>query len=199
MSNKNKIILHLCADIGSDSEPYKKAGYKVVRIGQKVGVENYHPPKNVYGIIANPPCTMFSYARTNAKQPRDLIGAMRVVYHCLRIIWECQYDVPNNRKITSLKFWIIENPFGLLRFFLGKPVLIYSPREYGDNYKKRTCLWGHFNIPKKIRSLKNARAPKFDKMKSRSIHYKGNERLTRTERRSIASPYFTQAFFEANQ
>ena len=57
--NSNKIILHLCADIGSDSRPYKLAGYDVRLIGAEIGVENYNPPANVHGIIANPVCTNF--------------------------------------------------------------------------------------------------------------------------------------------
>jgi len=42
--NEDKIILHLCADIGSDSKPYKDAGYDVRMIGKDIGVENYKPP-----------------------------------------------------------------------------------------------------------------------------------------------------------
>jgi len=38
-----KTILHLCADVGSDSKPYKDAGYKVVLIGKDIGVENFIP------------------------------------------------------------------------------------------------------------------------------------------------------------
>lgn len=87
----DRIILHLCAKEGSDSKPYRDAGYDVRIIGEEIGVENYSPPENVYGIIANPPCTMFSIARTNAKTPRDLKEGMRLVKECLRIIWECQY------------------------------------------------------------------------------------------------------------
>src|SRR3990167_11487952 len=102
-----KIILHLCADIGSDSQPYRDAGYNVICIGKDIGVENYHPPKDVYGVIANPPCTMFSLARTKAKKPRDLSGGMELVSACLKVIWECQYKLlkPNSKK-TSLKFWM---------------------------------------------------------------------------------------------
>lgn len=32
MSEK-KLILHLCADIGSDSQPYRDAGYEVICVG----------------------------------------------------------------------------------------------------------------------------------------------------------------------
>src|SRR3990167_9279805 len=128
MDNSNKIILHLCADVGSDSEPYKRAGYDVRCIGKNIGVENYHPPENVYGIIANPPCTMFSIVRTCAKTPRDLEEGMKLVKECLRIIWECQYKTPLNKRIGCLNFWVIENPAtGMLRYFLVKPAYEYSP------------------------------------------------------------------------
>ena len=41
--------------------------------------------------------------------------------------------------------------------------------------------------------------PKFDKLKTKDIHYKGNEHLTRQERRSISSPGFVKAFYNANR
>lgn len=97
-----KTILHLCSGSGSDSQPYVDAGYNVIRISKEVGVENFHPPVNVHGIIANPPCTEFSFARTNSKVPRDISKGLDIVRHCLRIIWECQMDVPTLAKKTSL-------------------------------------------------------------------------------------------------
>lgn len=150
--NSNKIILHLCAsEFGSDTLPYREANYDVRLITRDIGVENYHPPANVYGIIANPPCTMFSIARgTNAKKPRDLREGMHLVQECLRIIWECMYDTPLNSFTPSLKFWAIENPgTGMLRYFLGKPMFEYTPTEFGDNWTKRTALWGHFCPPRR--------------------------------------------------
>jgi hypothetical protein len=149
-SNSEKIILHLCASkYGSDSKPYRDAGYDVRCITKEIGVENYHPPKNVYGIIANPPCTMFSIARSRAKTPRDLREGMRLVEECLRIIWEASYELPNpNQRHTELKFWVIENPYtGMLKEFLGKPAYVYSPEQFGDDFTKRTALWGKFNEP----------------------------------------------------
>ena len=133
--NSEKIILHLCAKEGSDSKPYRDAGYDVRIIGEDIGVENYTPPDNVYGIIANPPCTMFSLARSNAKIPRDLKEGMRLVKECLRIIWECQYRIIGDQRHPPLKFWSIENPgTGFLKWFLGTPVFQYHPYEYGANY-----------------------------------------------------------------
>jgi len=213
LTGEPKIIIHACADIGSDSEPYRKAGYNVILVGSDIGVENYNPPENVYGIIANPPCTMFSFARTNAKKPRDLQEGMRLVKECLRIIWECQYRIKSDQqKFSPLKFWMLENPNrGMLHWFLGTPVLVYQPYEYGDDYQKQTAIWGKFNIPEKypITLSKEAKAKtnsylhqrftKFDRLKSKEIHPDYFGKLTRQERRSICSPGFAQAFFEANQ
>ena len=149
--NSDKIILHLCATEGSDSLPYREAGYDVRLVGEDIGVENFHPPENVYGIIANPPCTMFSIARTKAKTPMDLREGMRLVKECLRIIWECQYRIIiDQQRIAPLKFWALENPgSGFLRWFLGRPAFQYCQSEYGANITKKTALWGDFNLPKR--------------------------------------------------
>jgi hypothetical protein len=200
----DRTILHLCADIGSDSEPYRKAGYNIICVGSDIGVENYNPPDNVYGIIANPPCTMFSIARTCAKTPRDLKQGMNTVYHCLRIIWECQYKTPLNQRTGILKFWCIENPAtGMLKYFLGKPVYEYSPHEFGADFTKRTALWGWFNSPVKP-FMKYPILPKGNSVKDQMsiVKYKGTFEERRKQQmhdRSTCYPGFAQAFFEANQ
>jgi len=137
---QNKIILQLCADTGSDTKPYKDAGYDVRLIGSDIGVENYTPPENVYGIIANPVCTEFSTARKGGK-PRDTEVGMFLVKECLRIIEEAKQN-------GNLKFWVIENPArGVLKNFLGAPKHSYQPYQYGSPWSKHTSLWGEFNIP----------------------------------------------------
>lgn len=136
-----KIILHLCADTGSDSYPYSQdPEYEVIRIGSDIGVENYQPPKNVYGIFANPVCTEFSTARKGGL-PRNPEVGMFLVNHCLRIIDEAKAN-------GGLKFWAIENPArGVLKKFLGKPKHSYQPYQYGSPWSKHTSIWGEFNIP----------------------------------------------------
>jgi len=160
-----------------------------------------HPPPAVYGIIANPPCTMFSFCRTNAKKPRDLRGGMELVEACLRIIWECQYQTKSDlQKFSPLKFWVLENPNrGMMKYFLGKPAYIYSPHEFGDTYRKETALWGMFNEPERMPLFGQAKLKKFDLLKTKEIHPKYYGKLTRTERRSICSEKFAKAFFEVNQ
>jgi len=137
---KKKIILHLCADTGSDSYPYSvDPEYEVILVGSKIGVENYHPPKNVHGIFANPPCLEFSTARYGGKA-RNSDDGMKLVRECQRIIEE-----------ANPVWWVIENPArGTLRNYLGKPTATYQPYEYGSPWTKSTALWGKFNMPEKI-------------------------------------------------
>lgn len=183
----------MCADIGSDSQPYKDAGYNVILVGSKIGVENYHPPDNVYGIIANPPCTHFSIARTTAKTPRDLREGMRLVKECLRIIWECQYrTVSDQQRFPPLKFWVLENPAtGFLKWFLGNPVYRYSHHEWGGLLTKRTALWGHFNFPSTLNLC-------CDLPVGSRIGGKGETTKHDMHTRSLCPPKFAQAFFLAN-
>lgn len=209
--NSNKTILHLCADLGSDSKPYSDNGYNVILVGSKIGVENYEPPENVYGIIANPPCTHFSIARTVAKTPRDLNEGMRLVKECLRIIWTCierQHQEPS--RTMPLKFWAIENPAtGFLRWFLGKPAFEYCPSEYGANFTKRTALWGHFAPPNKpfmeylIQKTYSLASGKENPNGSTAImNYKGTFKEKREQQmhdRSKCFEPFAQAFFESNR
>lgn len=134
--DSNKIIIHLCADIGSDSRPYKLAGYDVRLIGAEIGVENYTPPANVHGIIANPVCTEFSTAKGFDKF-NDIEKGMFLIRHCQRIIKEAKPE-----------FWVLENPFnGRLKDVIGKPDAVYQPWEYGSPWTKKTALWGRFNMP----------------------------------------------------
>lgn len=132
-----KIILHLCADLGSDSKFYQEdPNYQVVKVGKEIGVENYEPPENVHGIIANPVCTEFSTAKGFHKE-NDTEKGMVMVNHCLRII-----------KKAKPKWWVIENPaMGRLKDFLGKPVVTYQPWQYGSPWTKKTALWGNFRMP----------------------------------------------------
>lgn len=206
-----RIILDLCGGTGNWSRPYKEAGYDVRLITLPDNdVKEYNPPENVYGILAAPPCTMFSLARTKAKKPRDLKEGMECVRACLNIIWKCmEIKQPTNKKTLPLKFWALENPNGMLKYFLGKPAFEFNPYEFGDGYKKRTMLWGWFNEPKKkvgeiivkspYHSLNPEKMKKFDKLASREIAPEMFGKLTRQERRAITPKGFAEAFFKANQ
>jgi hypothetical protein len=135
-----RTILHLCADIGSDSRPYSlDPDYEVIKIGRDIGVENYHPDRPIHGIIANPVCTEFSTLRRHPKlresRPED---GMELVRQCQRVISE-----------AKPAWWAIENPAtGSLRDYLGSPHLTYQPWQFGSPWTKHTALWGNFAAPR---------------------------------------------------
>ena len=172
--------------------------------------------ESIYGILAAPPCTMFSDARTNAKTPRDLRGGMEIVQACLNLIYEAQYrTVSDQQKYPPLAFWALENPwYGRLKWFLGRPKFEFSPWEFGDAYKKRTAIWGYFNEPIKTHAdiagvltpeqiekhkTNSQQLPKFDYMASKDIHPEAFGKFDRQTRRSITPAGFAEAFFVANK
>ena len=194
----------MCADTGSDTKPYRHAGYNVILVGSNIGVENYHPPADVYGIIANPPCTEFSTARTDGKARHPDKG-MKLVKECQRIINEC-----------NPAFWVIENPGkGVLKEYLGEPTYSYEPWWYGSPWTKRTSLWGTFNIPPRVYTkwedvpklplptYQNRQKPSLAKM-----HYQHAKLIPEfqcfspqsdMEFRSLCSQKFAEAFYQANK
>ena len=201
-----KKILHLCADTGSDTKPYKDAGYDVILVGSEIGVENYTPPEDVYGIIANPVCLEFSTARSNgrARNPEE---GMFLVKECQRIIEQ-----------ANPHFWVIENPAkGVLKDYLGDPTYQYEPWWYGSPWTKKTALWGKFNIPPR-KYFNWEDVPKLEGLYQRpgrgkpslafmhkSHYFKIPEFAglpvpeNDMEFRSLCSQKFAQSFFNANQ
>ena len=192
-----KIILDLCGGTGSWSKPYKDNGYdvRVITLPDN-DVRKYEPPKNVYGILAAPPCDQFSFAKTTGK-PRDLKDAWSIVRACLDIIAKCNHITNPYAKTTTLKFWCLENPHGLLKRFLGKPCYEFNPYDFGDDYKKNTHLWGWFNFP--IKNPIECNAVKFDRMKSKDIHPEYFGKFDRKTRRAMTPQGFANAFYEANK
>ena len=204
----NKIIVDLCGGTGAWSKKYKEAGYIVINVtlpfydvlktvikcdyiifqgGNKgiLPVSIYE----VYGILAAPVCTMFSFARTRAKTPRDFAKGMELVIACLNIIWKCRYK-------NKLAFWCLENPMGYLRQFLGKPAFTFDPCDFGDLYTKKTDLWGYFNIPLKDPGKTAMKYwEKYERLPSIS-DFTGSKQKAR---RAITPQGFAKAFYEANR
>lgn len=225
--NSDKIILDLCGGTGSWSKPYKEAGYDVRLITlPDYEVENvtfadtailFHRASGgftavrydkVHGILAAPPCTEFSIAKTTA--PRNFAKGMATVRACMEIVWQCQ-------SYGKLKFWALENPRGLLVRFLGNPAYRFEQWQFGGAIEKPTCVWGIFNKPASIVTQK----PHIDKFRNKVDDRNLNSReyanpscpdeykeyvsqLTgykakRAALRAITPPGFAQAFYKANK
>ena len=178
-----KIILDLCGGTGAWSKPYSEAGYDV-RLVTLPGhdVRLYVPPKNVYGVLAAPPCTYFCRMRMCRGRPSDeqFMEGLAVVDACLRII-----------TVAHPVWWALENPQGYLKHWMGEPALKFHPYEFGDSWTKRTWLWGEFN-PLLRRTIVEPVGP--------FIHRKKGKRgvSEHNSENAITPPGFARAFFEAN-
>jgi len=198
---RRKIILDLCGGTGSWSKPYREAGYDVRLVTlPDFDVRKYIPPKNVYGILAAPPCTEFSLAKNGQHRERDFFKGMEIVEAVMQIIWFCRIKY-------SLKFWALENPTGFLRQFLGRPCYTFEQWQFGEFIIKRTDIWGYFNNP--VPAVKKKPTIIYDKYpggrkNSRDFsipkcppEYE-DLKLDRAALRAITPPGFARAFFEKN-
>lgn len=199
MDNSDKIILDLCGGTGSWSRPYKEAGYDVRIITlPEHDVLTYHPPKNVYGVLAAPPCTHFCIASSQYWSDYDEKGlteqSLKIVRRCFDIAAQC-----------NPKFFALENPKGRLRKLIPeKPIYEFYQYEFGGNFTKKTYLWGNFNTFI-IKGPVNNNPIHFDKAHY-SDYYEVPEDYIfeknfskRQVIRSMYPPAFANAFFEANQ
>jgi len=196
--NETKIILDLCGGTGAWSKPYKDAGYDVRLITlPEQDVRLYKPPKEVYGILAAPPCTVFAISGARWKRTdEEMIDGLSIVDACLRIIF-----------ISNPMWWALENPVGTLSQYIGSYLYTFQPYEFGDPWTKRTCIWGEHRIPKKCpvepvgqwtgRADTKGIVDHVDYLPPDSV-YRLPPSLDRVRLRSLTPPGFAKAFFEAN-
>jgi hypothetical protein len=174
------LILDLCGGTGEWSRPYREAGYlvKVIDILTGQDARLLERERGVWGILAAPVCTVFSYAR-NRYPPTDaeLLTALSLVDACIRITFAHR---------DGLHFWALENPINKLRRYLGPPRLTFRQWEYGDAGHKPTGLWGDFNPPAKYPKPRRKPSTFRTKQENASPHD------------AVTPPCFARAFFEAN-
>lgn len=94
---------------------------------------------------------------------------------------------------------------GYLRQFLGRPKFTFSPEEYGENFTKKTDVWGYFNEPaknprkmtdgEKLLSARNNRV--LPELPPDYVMPRGWNKLA--ARRSMTSSKFAEAFYRANK
>lgn len=183
----NRLILSLCDFSGVWSEPYRVAGYDVIRVdlqdGQDVRLMQWIDTP-IHGILAAPPCDHFALSGARwwaSKGEQAILNGLAIVDATLRAV-----------AIYRPVWWALENPVGRLRRWLGPPAWTFQPCDFGDPYTKRTHLWGHFTPPCPLVSM-TARCSVEPIMGSK-MHT-----MIRDKRRRSETPAgFAQAFFEAN-
>ncbi|MCP4147834.1 MAG: hypothetical protein GY757_08785 [bacterium] len=148
----NRVILDLCGGTGAWSAPWKAAGYdvKVITLpGNDIFefTEYREYIDRIFFVLAAPDCAQFSFARSTAATPRDLPEGLRLVRRCQDIIADVMTNTITGAGIC--RGWALENPRGYLSHFLGPPVSVFHPWEFGDLYGKETNVWGIFKEPRR--------------------------------------------------
>ena len=169
---RSRVILDLCSGTGAWSEPYKRAGYRVVRVTlPRHDVRTFvYKGAPVWGVLAAPPCNEFSRAK---RGKRDFVAGMACVNACLRIVQQ-----------VNPVFWALENPVGKLALWLGRPQDTFEPCDFGDPWTKATALWGKFTPPVRGPHVRPA---------------SGKVRLEiKSAERARTPAGFARAFFKAN-
>lgn len=93
-------------------------------------------------MIAFPPCTYLSYVANRWLRPE---------YNIQIDVFDGHVTRQDKRKAAYLFFMslvnapikkiVIENPVGIVQKWYRKPDQIIHPYYFGDDFKKRTCLW----------------------------------------------------------
>jgi len=114
----NMLVFSGCTELGSEVQAFRDRGHKVETCGiegdvtYKMDIRNFHPDKNkhYFFMTFHPPCTKYSKANWRMGKFKDRIIDHSIVLACLRIVRE-----------AKPAYWMIENPMGAMRVFLGKP------------------------------------------------------------------------------
>ena len=138
-------LLELFAGTGSIRREFRAMGWEVVSIDidpraqptiiADIGTFDYRMLGGRFDAIwCSPPCTQYSIARSNAKTPRDVLGADQLVRRCRDIISHFRPHA-----------WCIENPHsGLLKsrdVVSDLPSVVVDYCMYGWPYRKRTVIF----------------------------------------------------------
>lgn len=222
MNPTKKIILDIYGGTGAWSKPYEESGQYIVN---NITLPDYNmlktryegksvifaggkekalkiPLANIYGILAAPPCTEFSFL-TSCNRPVKMETGLKTVDAALELIRRVML-----LKEAKLQFWALENPAARLKWFLGNPPLEFDPCDFGDPWTKRTCIWGLFNIPKKhhvqpgesTTTLNQGLLDYKAKMRKKLGVIKTHEGWDADNAlNSMTPPHFARAFFKANR
>ena len=188
-ANSEKDIYDLCGGTGAWSEFYRAAGYNVIIVtlpGGDVRLLEY-PKRRPYGVLAAPVCTHFSGSGAQYWPQKDSDGrtlaALAISDACCRFILATDPEA----------FWVLENPVGRLRRWLGPPAMSFNPCDFGDPYTKKTLLWGSFYRPKP-----NPVEPIRVCSQGSWLQKLGGSSERTKELRSVTPRGFAKAFYEAN-
>jgi len=140
MSKKMKILV-ACEESQAVTIELRKLGHEAFS-ADIIDCSGGHPEWHIKGdvleilnngwdmIIAFPPCTHLSGAGAPSWKQKQADGRQQAAIDFVYKIRDADCDLI-----------AIENPTGKLNSFWRKPDQIINPFQFGDPFKKRTCLW----------------------------------------------------------
>lgn len=142
-----KLVIDLCAGLGGFSSAFTTEDYWVVT----VEIEKRFKPTILADVrylpfrenlqpdvlLASPPCNSFSVACPQFPR-KGIMKSLEIVGACLEAV-----------VFLKPKKWLVENPRGRLRQFLGKPKQTIRYSDYDKEIKlmKTTDFWGNIFLP----------------------------------------------------
>lgn len=152
--NPKLTVFSGCTEYGSEVQAFVDRGHHVETCGLNGNVtycqdiRTFHPDKKYDFMTFHPDCTEFSKANWRLGKCKDREPDMSIVKACFRIVQE-----------AKPRYWMIENPQGCLRYFIGRPQYTIKYGDYGHYCQKPTDLWGvlPFFMATKINSVPKGR------------------------------------------
>ncbi|WP_373078690.1 LPD38 domain-containing protein [Zhongshania sp.] len=210
-ANSRRVVLSLFDLSGKWAQPWADAGYDVYRFdiqdewfyddnGVERNAGDIHnftveffadmfgdfQGNEVHAILAACPCTDFavSGARHFAAKDSDgrTVASVKLVHQTMATI---EYFKP--------AVWAIENPVGRIEKLGGLPPwrLSFDPNHLGEDYTKKTLIWGRFNADLPIAPTEPTEGSKMHKKY-------GGKSLATKNARSATPEGFAYSFFMAN-
>ena len=214
--NSDKVVISLFDLSGEWSLPWEQAGYDVYRFDiqdlmkntlldedgnhRDVNVGDVHEfstqffndlfasfdGKHVHAVLAACPCTDFAVSGARHFAAKDSDGrtakSVALVHQTLATIEHFKPSI-----------WAIENPVGRIEKLGGLPPwrLSFDPNHVGEDYTKKTLLWGRFNADMPVSPTEPTEGSKMHKKY-------GGKSLATKNARSVTPEGFAYSFFMAN-
>ena len=235
--NSNKVIFSLFDRTGEWSKPWRDAGYTVIQLDLNFGnnmsvsfeqhlidiaLEN---EMEIFGVLAAPPCTTFTGSGAQWRKERFDKPDPEMVAEMWG--WEARewFDTPLDYNVHLLAstqafieqaaptgFYALENPIGRINEFFAeslnqKAALIFNPWNYGQQFSKRTNLFGEFSTDLPLNPVDVPRDENGEPLKrtkggkptypSYAHELRGTDPIQKALR-SVTPEGFAYAFFMAN-
>lgn len=190
--NANRTVISLFDASGVLAQPWVDAGYNVVTYDLQSGADistfdaenllDQHGNDEIWAILAQPPCTDFASSGARWWKEKDADGRTEASNELVR-------QVLRTVELFRPPVWVMENPVGRIKRLNALPNtrLQFDPWHFGDDYTKRTLLWGKFDPSLPTAMVDPVQGSKMHKLSS-SAKYE----------RSLTPEGFSYAFFMAN-